>query len=78
MLYYAREIDSTILSDLITITSEQAVPVKKTQLKCQRLLDYASTYSNAYIRYHASDIILHVELDTVYLLIPKPRIRTTY
>ena len=37
------------------------------------LLDYASTYPNAVIKYHASDIVLHVDSDTSYLVIPYAR-----
>ena len=40
------------------------------------LLDYASTYPNAVIQYHASDIVLHVDSDTSYLVIPYARIFT--
>ena len=34
------------------------------------LLDYACTYPNVNISYHASDMILHVESDSAYLLMP--------
>ena len=37
------------------------------------LLDYASTYPNAVIQYHDSDIVLHVDSDTSYLVIPYAR-----
>ena len=74
-LYYARAIDYTILPALNEIASEQASPTQKTQQKAQRLMDYVSTYPNAYIRYYASDMVLHVDSDAAYLVAPKARSR---
>ena len=34
-------------------------------------MDYAATYLNMFIRYHASDITLHVDSDTTYIVAPK-------
>ena len=64
-----------MLTALNTIGSEQAKPTKQTELKCKRLLDYAATYQNASIRYHASDMVLHVDSDAVYLVMPQARSR---
>ena len=75
LLYYARAIDGTMLPALNTIDSEQAKPTKQTEQKYYRLLDYAATYPNASIRYHASDMVLHVHLDAAYLVMPKARSR---
>lgn len=38
-------------------------------------MNYVHTYPNAIIRYHASDIQLHIDLDTAYLVLPKIRSR---
>ena len=38
-------------------------------------MDYVHTYPNAYIRFYASDMILHVDSDADYLVAPKARIR---
>ena len=38
-------------------------------------MDYAATYPNAVIRYHVSDMILHVDTDAAYLVLPKARSR---
>ncbi len=73
LLYYAREIDGTMLPALNTIGSEQTKSTKQTEQKCYRLLDYAATYPNAFIRYHASDMVLHVDSDASYLSVRKPR-----
>ena len=38
-------------------------------------MDYVYTYPNAYIRYYASDMVLHVDSDAAYLIAPKARSR---
>ena len=38
-------------------------------------MDYLNTYPNASIRYHASDMILHIDSDAAYLVAPKSRSR---
>ena len=59
-LYYARALDPTLLPALNHIGTSQAQPTQSTKQQCQHIMDYVSTYPNAYIRYHASDMILHV------------------
>ena len=39
------------------------------------LLDFLSTNPNAIIRYHASDMVLHVDSDAAYLVLPHARSR---
>ena len=39
------------------------------------LLDYAHTYPDPKIRYHASDMCLHIDSDAAYLVQPKARSR---
>ena len=75
LLYYARAIDSTILPALQEIASEQAHPTERTLQKCRRLLDYVATYPLGILRFHASDMILHVDPDAAYLVLPKARSR---
>ena len=41
--------------------------------KCNRVLDYASTYPNATIWYHVSDMILMKDTDAAYLVITAAR-----
>ena len=38
-------------------------------------MDYVATYPDAYIRYHASDMILNVDSDAAYLVLPKAKSR---
>ena len=60
-----------MLHALNKITTQQSKPTAHTITKCNRLLDYAATYPNAVIRYHASNMILHCETDAAYLVLPK-------
>ena len=38
-------------------------------------MDYVATYPNTYVRYHASDMILTIDSDAAYLVVPKARSR---
>ena len=38
-------------------------------------MDYVNTYQHAYIRYKASDMVLHIDSDAAYLVAPKARSR---
>ena len=74
-LFYGRAIDNTILPSLNEIASAQSKPTQHTQDKTQQLMDYLHTYPEAYIRFYASDMILHVDSDAAYLVAPKARSR---
>ena len=65
----------TLLPALNHIGTSQAHPTQLTKQHCNRLMDYAYTYPNAYIRYHASKMILHVDSDAAYLVLPKAKSR---
>ena len=75
LLYYARAIESTILPALNDISKSQANPSEVTLQQCQRVLDYVNTYKKVRVRYYASDMILNVETDAAYLVLPKARSR---
>ena len=53
--------------------------VTKKQLKTQeaatQLLDYLHTYNNASLRFHKSDMKLHIDSDAAYLVLLKARSR---
>lgn len=70
-LYYGRDIDNTILPALNEISASQSNPTKDTNKKITMLLDYPSTYPYVNIRYTGSDMILHVDSDDVFLVVPK-------
>ena len=72
-IYYARALDPTMLRALNEIFCIQARPTKDTMAKAKWFLYYAATYPNAIIRYHASKMVLHIESDSAYLVMPEAR-----
>ena len=75
LLYYGRAVDPTILVALGSIASQQNQPTETTAAAVTKLLNYVSTHPNATIRYHKSDMILHVHSDASYLSEPQARSR---
>jgi len=74
-LYYARAIDHTLLPAINETSSTQANPMKLTKDECQQILDYTATYPNVFIRFYASDMVLHVDTDAAYLVMLKAKSR---
>ena len=74
-LFYGRAIDYTVLPALNEIASTQAKPRETAKKKAQQLMDYLHTYPDAFLRFYASDMILHVENDAAYLVALKARRR---
>jgi hypothetical protein len=75
VLYYARAVDPTVLMPLNDIATEQTKATEKTQAATNQLLDYLATHPDATIRYHASDMILHMHSDASYLSVSNARSR---
>ena len=75
LLYYGRALDNTILPALNQLGTEQALPTSTTKKKLSRLLDYVATYPNAQLRFYASDMLLAIDSDAAYLVMPKARSR---
>jgi hypothetical protein len=67
ILYYAREVDPTVVMPLNDISAEITNATEKTQAATNQLLDYLETHPDATISYHASDMILHIHSDASYL-----------
>ena len=67
LLYYARTVDSILLVALNTIGSQQSKATKKTQNAVTHLLQYCASNPDATVRYHESDVVLHVHSDASYL-----------
>jgi hypothetical protein len=74
-LYLARAVDSTMLTPLSALASEQAAPTEKTMQKCLQFLDYAASQDEAIVTYRASDMKLAIHSDASYLSEPKARSR---
>jgi hypothetical protein len=73
--YYARCTDSTMLTALGSIATQQANPTKNTMIKVKQFLDYAFTHLNAIVTYQASDMVLAAHSDASYLSEAKARSR---
>jgi hypothetical protein len=74
-LYYARAVDPTVLMPLNDIATEQTKATEKTQAATNQMLDYLATHPDTTIRYHASDMILHIHSDASYLSVSNARTR---
>ena len=66
-LFYVRAVDSTMLTALSAIATEQANPTEATMQKCKQFLDYAASQEEAVLTFHASDMVLAVQSDASYL-----------
>jgi hypothetical protein len=67
VLYYAIAVEPTVLVPLNYIFTEQTKATEKTQAATNQLLDYLATHPDATIRYHASDMIIHIHSDASYI-----------
>jgi hypothetical protein len=67
ILYCARAVDLTMLMALSTIASEQSKGTEHTMTKTKQLLDYLATHPDKTVRFHASNMILNIHLDALYL-----------
>jgi hypothetical protein len=74
-LYYARAVDATMLPAINEVSASQAQPTENTLHACKMLMDYAATYPLAIIRYFASDMVLHIDSDAAYVVLPNARSR---
>ena len=68
ILYYSRAIETPALPALTDIARTQAKPTQHTSDEVNMLMDYMATYPDSVIRYHASDMIIHVDSDAAYLV----------
>jgi hypothetical protein len=75
VLYYARAVDPTVSMPLNDIATEQTKVTEKIQAATNQLLDYLANHPDAAIRYHASDMILHIHSDASYLSVSNARSR---
>jgi hypothetical protein len=73
VLYHARAVDPTVSMSLNDIATEQTKATEKTQAATNQVLDYLVTHPDATIRYHASDMILHIHSDASYLSVSNAR-----
>jgi hypothetical protein len=57
------------------IATEQTKATGKTKAATNQLLDYLATRPDTTIRYHASDMILHIRNNALYLSVSNAPIR---
>ena len=74
-LFYGRAVDSTLLTPISAIASQQANPTEDTMAQTKQLLDYLASQDEAVLTYSASDMTLAVHSDAGYLNEPKARSR---
>jgi hypothetical protein len=60
---------------LNAIATEQTKVTEKKQAATNQMLDYLATHPDATIRYHASDMVLHIHSDASYLSVSNARSR---
>jgi hypothetical protein len=75
VLYYARAVDPNVVMPLNDIAMKQTRATEKTQAATNQMLDYLATHQDSTIRYHASDMVLHIHSDACYLSVSNARSR---
>jgi hypothetical protein len=73
LLYSAIDVDPTLIMPINVLASEQSKATAVTADKVIKLLNYCNTHQETKIRYHASDMILHIHSDASYLQKMKPK-----
>ena len=74
-MHYAQALDNALLIGLDTLSQNQTKSITNTKQLCDHLLKYCATDSNAGLCYHAIDIVLCVDSDASYLIIPEEKSR---
>ena len=74
-LYYARGVDSSMITTCNNLAQAQAAPTEATWAAAQHFLQYAATWPNAQLVFHASDMVLKVQSDGSHLSISNARSR---
>jgi hypothetical protein len=73
LLFYTRAVDSTMLVALGTLAASQTKGTEATADALTHFLNYCATHPDATIRFHKSDMILHLDSDASYLSEPRAR-----
>ena len=64
-----------MLVTLNDLASQQSKPTENTKKAALHLLDYAFTHPLAIVRFYASDMVLQIDSDAAYLVLPGARSR---
>ena len=71
LLYYGQAANPTFLPGLTEITSAQSNPTQHTLKVCKMLMDCLWTYPNAKLHFTKSDMLLYIDSDVTYLVLPQ-------
>jgi hypothetical protein len=74
LLFYAHAIDNTLLVALGSLASAQADGTASSLASITNLLNYCATHTDAVVRFHASDMALHIHSNASYLSVAKARL----
>ena len=75
LLYYALAVDNTILVILGDLASAQTKSTQTTVKAITHLLNYMATHPEATIRFHKSEMMLHIHSDASYLSVANAKSR---
>jgi hypothetical protein len=75
VFYYAIAVNPTVLMPHNDIATDQNKATEKTQAATNQMLDYLAIHQDATIRYHTSDMVLHIHSDASYLSVSNARSR---
>jgi hypothetical protein len=64
-----------VLMALSTIASEQTTGTERTMEKALQVLDYLPMHPNAKVNFRASDMVMNIHSDALYLTEPKAHSR---
>ena len=74
-LFYGQGVNGTILTALSALASQQATPTEKMKKLTKLFLDHMATQEDAVLTYKASDMVLAIHSNALYLSEPKARSR---
>jgi hypothetical protein len=74
-LFLARAVDGGLHPALSSLASQQANPMERTMVLCKQFLDFMATQEDAVLTYQASDMVLAIHSNALYLSEPESRSR---
>ena len=74
-LFYARAVDSTMLTALSALSSDQANATEHTGRAIIKFLNYCATHPDAQLPFYGSDMLLKIHSDASYLSVKTARSR---
>jgi uncharacterized membrane protein len=77
LYYHTHTVDSTLLVAIGTLASAQAQGTEATVEIATHLLNYYATYPDSFIRYHTSDMCLHIHSNASHLSERKAKSRSS-